>query len=141
MDADRNALRSAVLSWLALECAGLGDAAVEARACRGVYDKVCSSVAQVIGEEGVHAVFIRSVQNVNPALARAMVARNEAGRRLCEHLQPLDGSAIRETAVAMLLGFHDTLATLIGRSLAFRMMQSPWEQRLHSMAEAEETDQ
>lgn len=141
MDGDRDTLRSAVLSWLALECAGLGDGAVEGLACQGVYEKVCSSVAQVIGNEGVHAVFIRSVQDINPALARTMVLREEAGRRLCEHLQQLDSPAIRETAVLMLLGFHDTLATLIGRSLAFRMMQSPWEQRLHSMAEAEETEQ
>jgi hypothetical protein len=95
------------------------------------YKQLADRAARIIGDDGVNAIYTRSlhlVQKDFPWLPPAVPA--DADRVPAEELRAAlegqDPSVIAQAVEALVLNFGDLLVTLIGNPLAMRLFQDAW---------------
>jgi hypothetical protein len=109
-----------------------------ASAAVGVYDTLSKSLASLVGEDGSHALFRRSVKLAAarfPCLADVRGAARVDGSPLkavggCLRSQVPD--LAREVSLALLIAYLDLLATFIGERLTLRLLRDGWPDVLTS---------
>jgi hypothetical protein len=101
-----------------------------------MWGRVVSQVSPVIGDEGVRALYRRSLHLTKVALPRFAEFNNEQSLRsfneLLPRLEPLDAADVSAFSSALLITFTELLATLIGEGLTTRLTQSAWTEDLVS---------
>lgn len=97
------------------------------------WDRVISHISPVIGDEGVRALYARTLRLTKSALAfpRFGDVHNDAQTRgtfseLQGLLEQLDPTEIGDLSSALLINFTELLATLIGEDLTTRLTQAAW---------------
>jgi hypothetical protein len=109
-----------------------------ASAAINVYGTLSKNLASLVGEEGSHALFRRSVKLAAarfPCLAEVRSAAHVDASLLkavggCLRSQPPD--LAMEVSLGLLIAFLDLLATFIGERLTLRLLQDAWPDVLTS---------
>lgn len=98
------------------------------------WGRVVSQISPVIGDEGVRALYRRSLHLTKAALPRFAEFNDEQSLRsfneLLLRLEPLDAADVSDFSSAFLIAFTELLATLIGDGLTTRLTQSAWAEDL-----------
>jgi hypothetical protein len=108
-----------------------------ASAAISVYDTFSKNLASLVGEEGSHALFRRSVKL---AAARFPCLAHVGGAAEVADLLKAVGGCLRsqapdlarEVSLALLMAYLDLLATFIGERLTLRLLQDGWPDVLTS---------
>lgn len=114
-----------------------------AAAAGRVHEALCQTLDPIIGQAGVHAIFIRSLRLTTfqfPGLAKVVAAEPPAGDVavsdylvLC--LRKLEPLVIEETAVGLFAVFLGLLTDFIGESLLRRIVQKAFSNRGNELKE------
>lgn len=97
----------------------------------GIWQEVAERLAPMIGRRGVDALIGRSLHLISPAfpwLSRAGASSSAPGplANFLARLEAGEPAEATEASLALLLTFTDLLATLIGASLAGRLLDPIW---------------
>jgi hypothetical protein len=118
-----------------------------AAASARLLDRLSRRLAQVIGQAGVKAVFLRAVnlrKREFPFLDEGIVPL-ERGEGMAEPLraclQKQTPEVIREVSVTLFATFAGVLVTVIGDRLTLSLLQQIWPDTLLPEAELQETEE
>jgi hypothetical protein len=112
--------------------AGTGASDADAQAAGRVYAKLSRSIAPLIGEGGVRALFVRSAKLSALPCLEALTAPTgpapapDPGERLRACLGELDPAASAGAAVALYATFLRLLIALIGERLVWQLLRSEY---------------
>ncbi len=141
-------LRRAATRLLAHEAGGEPATSETLAAASGrLLDRLSHRLAEVIGPEGVEAIFLRAVKLRKPEFAfldKCIVPR-ERGDSLAEPLRDClreqEPDVIREVSVILFATFAGLLANVIGDRLSWSLLQQIWPDTLLLEAEFQEAEE
>jgi hypothetical protein len=112
-----------------------------ASAALTVYETVAKNLASLVGEDGSHALFRRSV-NLTAARFPCLADARGAARVDASLVKAVAGCVrsqapdlAKEVSLALLITYVDLLATFIGERLTLRLLQDGWPDVLTSPPE------
>jgi hypothetical protein len=108
------------------------DGRVVAGVAAHTWDQIVSEVALLIGDEGVRALYRRSLHLTKAALPRFAELNNEQSQgsfdELLARFEVLNAADVSNFSSTLLITFTELLATLIGERLTTRLTQSAWRE-------------
>lgn len=110
-------------------------------------DRLTQRLTEVIGPDGVRAIFLRAVKLRQPEFAflNQRIVPRERGASLAESLRAClreqEPDVIQEVSVILFATFADLLATVIGDRLAWSLLQQIWPDSLLPESELQETEE
>ena len=121
----------AQLEWanrlLAHEHATGGADAPEISAAGRLYDKLHAHLSTLLGDEGVHSLFVRSAKLVQGEFAGvADLSILDRSAKLREHLLAQTPAVSTEQAAALFATFFALITTFIGERLTTRVLSRAW---------------
>jgi len=112
---------------LAREGGGHGGGDQRAKAAGRVYEKLHAHLAPLVGDAGVHLLFVRSAKLAQVEFAcLADVSILESSTKLSECLQAQDPAVATESAVALFGSFFALITTFIGERLTTQVLRRAW---------------
>ena|SRR5689334_6187901 len=108
----------------------LADGRVVAGIAAHTWRQIVSQVSLLIGDEGVRALYRRSLHLTKAALPRFAELNNEQSQgtfdELLARFAELNAADVSNFSSTLLITFTELLATLIGEGLTTRLTQSAW---------------
>lgn len=127
-----NQCREALQKTLISRSGGALDPRAIAEATLGIWEQIAFQLKPVIGSRGVDVIFLRAVDMTS--ISFPWLVLDEGDEKLATLLANLkvlladrEAEASAKASIALLVTFTDLLATLIGESLAERLLLPVWE--------------
>ena len=141
-------LRRVATRLLAHEAAGEPATSETLAAAAGrLLDRLTQRLTEVIGPDGVQAIFLRAVKLRQPEFAflDSRIVARERGASLAEPLraclQEQEPDVIQEVSVILFATFTGLLATVIGDRLAWSLLHQIWPDTLRPEADLQEAEE
>lgn len=141
-------LRRAATRLLAHEAGGEPTTSDALAAASGrLLDQLSHRLAEVIGPAGVQSIFLRAVslQKLGFAFLEECIIPRERGNSLADALRAClreqEPEVIQEVSVNLFATFAGLLATVIGESLSWKLLQQIWPDTLLPETEHQEAEE
>lgn len=139
--AEGRAARDIVARAIATECAGAG--ADVASAFDRARQKLARSISPILGDAGFDAMFARAARKTLPTVGVARRFQPAEGipfeGQFWEWVAEEGADVVRAIAIGTLTTFLESLTTMIGEELAFKLVRHAWPEAFDGSVSAEKS--